>query len=485
LKKILILILFFSASYKSIAQTEWNTNYKLAYEELLKFNFQKSDSILNAQKTKIKSTNAYIKSQAYFIKVMLNMYPENNTIEDSISFYINIIDSEKKTSAWLSYYKAEMLTMKSLVNAKQSNSIKSAFDIYKSHSLIKKAIKTYPNFYPLKTLHGFQLCAFSKIPNNYKTFASFFGLEGNYKAGITKIESSISNNNPDYYFLKNKNIFLTIFSKKEFGNINNINVSSKIDNYTSYPIMLYYEAYLLYKNYNSNNAKLLLIDNEKKWKGKMNYLNYFMGKLMSFDLEYSAINYFKTFLQNSKTNDFKISTYRYLAYLELLENNTKSYTKHIHYIKNNSFNSSSESDKAAFNEISILNNPTLIKSQLLYDGANYIKAKKILLNTKKKEICKSENDFIIYYYRLGSIYFKLDKPNLATQNFKNCTAFKFNNLLHYQANAYLHLGELYIQKNDNLNAKKYLEKCLEQKDFPYSYSIHYKAKLLLSKLNNL
>ena len=33
-------------------------------------------------------------------------------------------------------------------------------------------------------------------------------------------------------------------------------------------------------------------------------------------------------------------------------------------------------------------------------------------------------------------------------------------------------------------AKKYLNKCLEQKDFPYSYSIHNEAKLLLSKLND-
>jgi tetratricopeptide (TPR) repeat protein len=480
LKNIIPLFLLLLFSTKLISQNVWSNEYAQAYEEVLKLNFEKSDSILKSIKTKNKATEAYIKASSFFINVLLSNYEDYVLKNDSISHYLDIVNSANHNTAWIYYFEIEMLTMKSLINAKLNNKMSSAFNIYKASKLTKSSIDKYPDFSPIKTLHGFQLCTFSKIPDNYKTIASFFGIEGNYQDGIAEISESISNTTNS--IIKNKSKFIYIFSQKEFGNKNNVSISTTIKNYTEYPVMIYYEAYLLYKNNNIEKAKEILLNNEKVWQNKMNYLNYFTGKLLAFSIDNSAKKYFSLFLSHTKTNTFKISTFRYLAYLELIEGDTTTYNSLITKIKQNNNNTHSDTDKSALNEIINNQKVTLIKTQLLYDGGNYKKAKETLLSKPKNEICNSENDFIIYYYRLGCIYLKLNNTERAINNFKHCTAFSFNNNFHYQANAFLHLGEIYILEDEIEKAKINLENCIKLKDFPYSYSIHNRAFFLLNTL---
>ena len=462
------------------SQEIWNNKYQKAYEEVLKFNFDVSDSILFSGDNKIEATEAYIKSSNYFINVMLNNYSDEILKKDSISFYLEIVNSSELDSPWINYFQVEMLTMKSLINVRLNNKMSSAYNIYKASKLAKSTLKKYPDFAPIKTLHGFQLCAFSQIPDNFKSIASFFGIEGNYDQGIKEITNSLDD--IDAGIIKDKSKFIEVFAKKEFGKTDSVRISTSIENYKLYPVMIYYESYLLYKDGGISEAQKLLIDNEAVWQNKMNYLNYFTGKLLAFSINYRAEIYFNKFLKNTNTDNFKQSTYRYLAYLELLRNSRIQYKKYVDLITANNFTSQSESDKSAINEVTSITQPALIKSQLLFDGGFYEDAKDVLLSFPKTKICHSESDFIIYYYRLGSIHYKLNETELAIGKFEKCTTFNFNNKFHYQANAYLHLGELYLSEGNKTKAKLNLEKCLAKKDFPYAYSIHGKAKKMLEGL---
>lgn len=476
----LLLIIIITASPSLTAQNIWGDDYQNAYHEVLKLNFKKSDSLLYNISIKNKAAEAYVKSTNFFLNALLNNYTDDVLKNDSLSYFLDIVNSNENDSPWINYFQIEILTMKSLINARLDNKMSSVYSIYKASKLTKSSLSDYPNFAPIKTLHGFQLCTFSQIPDNYKSIASFFGIEGNYEEGITEISSSLNNINSS--IIKNKSEFIYIFSQKEFGNNNTVRISNKVDNYQQYPVMIYYEAYLQYKDSNIEKAKEILLKNEDVWQNKMNYLNYFTGKLLTFSIDSLAKNYFSKFLENTKTDNFKISTYRYLAYLELINGNNIEYSEYVDKIENNTFNSASETDKSALNEISNNKEITLIKTQLLYDGGKYIEAEKTILSKPKNQICNNENDFIIYYYRLGSIYLKLDEIKNASENFERCTKFVFNNNFHYQANAFLHLGEIYIKENKKEKAKLHLEKCLDLEDFPYSYSIHNKAEALLDNL---
>ena len=459
------------------SQEIWNSKYEYAYQEVLKLNFTASNSILSSIDNKIDATEAYIKCSNYFINVMANNYNSHQLNNDSISFYLEIINSSKINSPWVNYFQVEMLTMNSLINYRLNNKMSSAINIYKASRITKYTLEKYPQFAPIKTLHGFQLCSFSQIPDNYKSIANFFGIEGNYKQGIKEIENSISK--IEINIIKEKSNFIKVFSKKEFGEIDSVQISTSIKDYKLYPIMIYYEAYLLYKNTEVQNAIKLLIENENTWQNKFNYLNYFTGKLLAFSIDNSAKKYFYEFLENSNTDYFKQSSYRYLAYLEFLDNNNIEYKKLVNTIKQIDFSYQSESDKSAYNEISNITQYELIKSQLLFDGGYYRVAKETLLSKPKLEICQNQNDFIIYYYRLGSIYYKLNEINLAIENFEKCTKFSFNNNFHYQANAFLHLGEIYKILGNKNKSKQNIDECLKLNNFPYSYSIHSKAKKIL------
>jgi hypothetical protein len=462
------------------SQDIWTNKYEKAYQEVLKLNFSTSDSILNNVENKTDATEAYIKASNFFVNVMLNNYNNDILKNDSISLYLDIVNSSELESPWINYFQVEILTMKSLINIRLNNKVSSAYNIYKASKLAKSTIKSYPNFAPMKTLHGFQLCTFSQIPDNYKSIASFFGIEGNYNLGIKEITNSLEN--IDNGIIKDKSSFIEIFSKKEFGKIDSVRISNSIENYRLYPVMIYYESYLLYKDAHISEAEELLVSNEDAWQNKMNYLNYFTGKLLTYSINYNAEIYFSKFLENTKTDNFKQSTYRYLAYLELLRNSRVQYKKYRDLVTDNNFTSQSESDKSALNEVTNIIQPILIKAQLLFDGGYYKKAKDVLLSSPKTSICRSESDFIIYYYRLGSIHYKLNETELAIDNFERCTKFNFNNKFHYQANAYLHLGELYLADGDKSASELNLKKCLDLSNFPYSYSIHGKADKLLEAL---
>ncbi|MEN8138818.1 MAG: tetratricopeptide repeat protein [Bacteroidota bacterium] len=478
-----LLISFISLSAN--AQNLWNPAYKQAYNESLSLNFSKSDSILSAQKNKITPTEAYIRAQSHFTKIMLNDFEKDEIQADSLSYFLEKINLSPLKSVWLDFYRVEILMMKSLVNAKIGHNMNSVLNIYKAAKLTNSIIEIHPDFSPIHTLNGLQLCTFSQIPDNYKSFAAFFGLEGNYKKGIKEIERSIrQNKDSSYDFMKDKEKFIYVFAIKEFGDVNSVRISDEIKNYHKNPILLYYESYLLYKDSKIEEARDLLIQNEILWKNKFNYLNYFTGKLLTFEIDNRAKKYLFEFIENAKTDDFKKSGYRYLSYLELIKGNTQKYRHYKYKTLDKKINSISETDKSAENEVLFLDNPTLVKAQLIYDGGNYNEAKKTLLSKNREHICKNSNDYIIYYYRLAGIYYKLNDYNKAIENYKRCTAFQFNNKLHYQANAYLKLGELYLIKNNIKKSRVALEKCLELADFPYSYSIHSKAKKLLTETKN-
>ncbi|MCK5906206.1 MAG: hypothetical protein KAG37_01365, partial [Flavobacteriales bacterium] len=319
------------------SQEIWNNKYQKAYEEVLKFNFDISDSILFSGDNKIEATEAYIKSSNYFINVMLNNYIDEILKKDSISFYLEIVNSSELDSPWINYFQVEMLTMKSLINVRLNNKMSSAYNIYKASKLAKSTLKKYRDFAPIKTLHGFQLCAFSQIPDNFKSIASFFGIEGNYDQGIKEITNSLDD--IDAGIIKDKSKFIEVFAKKEFGKTDSVRISTSIENYKLYPVMIYYESYLLYKDGGISEAQKLLIDNEAVWQNKMNYLNYFTGKLLAFSINYRAEIYFNKFLKNTNTDNFKQSTYRYLAYLELLRNSRIQYKKYVDLITANNFTS--------------------------------------------------------------------------------------------------------------------------------------------------
>ena len=460
------------------SQEIWNSRYEHAYKEILQQNFSASNSILSSVDNKIDATEAYIKCSNYFINVMVNNYNNYQLQNDSITFYLDIVNSSKLKSPWINYFQVEMLTMNSLINYRLNNKMSSAINIYKASKITKSTLNKYPHFAPIKILHGFQLCSFSQIPDSYKSIASIFGIEGNYKQGIKEIKNYVDK--VEINIIKEKSNFIKVFSEKEFGKIDSARISNSIKNYKAYPVMVYYEAYLLYKNTDVKSAIKLLTETQHTWQIKFNYLNYFTGKMLAFSIDKSAKKYFYEFLKNSNTDYFKQSSYRYLAYLEFLDNNYIEYNKIVNIIKHRDFTSRSESDKSAYNEVSNITQYELIKAQLLFDGGYYIEAKETLLNKPKLEICKNPNDFIIYYYRLGSINYKLNETNLAIQNFEKCTKFNFNNKFHYQANAFLYLGEIYLSLGNKSKSAQNINECLKLDNFPYSYSIHSKAKELLN-----
>lgn len=464
----------------------WTPAYKSAFKESLTMNYSKSDSILENQSEVIASTEYYIKSINYLIKLFLTETNKSNSTTDSLSYYYNKIDDSDIDTPWNKYYNIEILMMQSLLNAKLGNNIKSAYDTYKAVKKTKSFLEDYPNFHPTYALYGLQLCTFSKIPNNLKGLSSLLGLNGDYDNGIKQIEKSIEKCNTDEFdFLRDKEKFFHIFASKEFGEVDSIRISDEINDYDENPILIYYQAYLMSGDSEIEGAIQFLLDSENKWKHRLNYLNYFLGKLLTYEIDDRAPLYINKFIDNSATSLYKKAAYLNLGYLALINNNVEEYERYKALIlKENEGEILTPSDKASISKAKNLTNPTLIKSDLLFSAGKYDEALNTISSKDRNELCKDIFDNIFYYYRLASIYKKLEKDDLAILNFKRCISFKTQTEFHYQPNSYVLLGEIYIKQKDFDKAEEALEKCLDIKDFPYSYSIHNRAKFLLESIDD-
>jgi len=126
-------------------------------------------------------------------------------------------------------------------------------------------------------------------------------------------------------------------------------------------------------------------------------------------------------------------------------------------------------------------NVTLLRARLLCDGGFYQQAL-IELSGKKEDFSRTQ-DKIEFIYRLARIYHLWGKVDESIPYYKATIETGKNYPYYFAANAALCLGDIYKQKNEIEEAKKYYEMCLTMKNTEYKTGIDQKAKAALNSLN--
>ena len=134
-------------------------------------------------------------------------------------------------------------------------------------------------------------------------------------------------------------------------------------------------------------------------------------------------------------------------------------------------------------EIGFLTPPDviLLKARLLSDG-NYTKEAQELLLKYSIDDFVMPKDRVEYQYRLGRIYQKENKNEIAIEYYIKTMDINSKVEAYFAANACYLIGNIYEKQNEETKALKYYEKCLIMNGFEYENSIKQKAKAGVNRL---
>ncbi len=136
-----------------------------------------------------------------------------------------------------------------------------------------------------------------------------------------------------------------------------------------------------------------------------------------------------------------------------------------------------DADKQAYREASedALPNAFLLRSRLYFDGGYYRKSLEALHLINMEDLA-SRKDSLEYTYRHARISDRLGERDKAISGYQKVAEAGKGSTWYFPSNAALHLGMIYEERGDTVQAMNSYQTCLKMNRSAYSNSIGYKAK---------
>ncbi|MDP2174587.1 MAG: hypothetical protein Q8K70_01610 [Bacteroidota bacterium] len=492
---ILFFCCFFSKLVSAQVEFKLNDSCLIAQQHIYNFQFNEANRILESQK-KINPNNIaidWLQENTLFYKNFIS--EDKKLFEASEKKWAQLISNVHKkqfNNAWYRFVLSEMHFHKALIKLRFNEYYSAAGDIKTCHQLLKENKKMFPSFLADNKTYGSLLCVFSTIPTKYQFLSKLTGFEGDMKQGLTELETYIKSDQTykEHHWIQKE----AVFSYAMIQHLLNKN-SDLAWQITQENTMDYQQS--VFSNYmrariaayaGLNETIIETIDKKPNIKHHpFPYMDYMMGLAKLRKLDLHAAIHFNTYIQQYKGQHLIKSSYRYLAWLNIISN--KKNLVELHY--NNCIkygNSQSEDDKQAFKEATETTRWTAhsIKARLLFDGKYYDKALAELNLISPNEMTHLKHQ-IEYHYRKARIYHETKDFQKAIYEYERTIELGENQSYYFAAYSAIYLGNIYEDKNQKQMAKTYYLKAKNgfKANKEYNNSIEQKAKTGLKRLNEI
>ncbi len=462
------------------SQADYTTIEIQARKKLFSLKFSEAENLLKTSKT---INSNYLLCYSNFLQNLLIGGTENySKFEKQFDLSSKFIEKADNDSLKYSYL-SEINLQNSIIKLLNRDFISGAYSFVKSYGYFKDAENTNQ-----KSLLNLKLSALYNIiggitPDKGKVFLSAIGLKGNIAEGLSQMHNYVieTEKNNIYYteaFIMNK--LIIAFMKEDVGSVEIPISKFNIENNTLYifsKIMIDYKEH----NYANINKNVNLLSKQNIT--ELPFLYYILGVANSINNQEKAIKNLSFFLYKNKSKHFIKATNWQLARIAILQNNEANFNTYKQ--KTLELGSAfTDADKQALAEAEINKKPNivLLKARLLFDAGEYAQAKSVLLKKENKEIIKTNDEYVEFFYRLARVYYEENKLENAKKYYKIVVDKKTVKERYFAPYSALQLGIIY-EKEHNLNeAKKYYKIALEINTGEYKNSIKHKAK---SRLENL
>ncbi|MGM0612252.1 MAG: tetratricopeptide repeat protein [Bacteroidota bacterium] len=492
MKRIFLFWLIFLAIDVSGQKNSTSEGYATAHQFILSHQFESFETYSSdADLTDLEGV--YLNSLSEFMKLHLQgSKQEFQTFTDNTKERLSSIENRSDKEA--RFTQAVVLVQSSVSYGRFKQYLTAAVKFKKAYKLTHKLVQQYPDYMPAKMLYGTMLVIFGSTPDDFQWVLSLLNIEGQTQRGLTMLEDVFHHQynkaNPKYM---EESLMLLTFAyckfKPESSKLNEIYEyyqEPEIDRLITSSPLIRYNAVDLVKNLPDNEQALAYMQRAYPVYPDIPfyYLDYYLkGLSLLQKLNFNAKGYFEAYINQYPGDIYKKAAVQKLAWIALLENGKGEYEKTFEQINNFSFDAQG-SDGAAQKEFDKKNRPNanLLKVRLLFDGGYYNRALTELTSHNPSHIYTSEKDRLEFIYRSGRIHHKLKHLSKAIRYYKMTIDLGREKEYYFAANAALHLGRIYAEKNQYEKARNILEDCLDMDPDSYKYGIHRKAKAQLKEI---
>ncbi|MEI6433726.1 MAG: tetratricopeptide repeat protein [Bacteroidota bacterium] len=500
-KTLLIRILMVSGVFlfiinSSFSQYNFNENCQLSYQAAISLQFVKARLLIEKEKTSNPQNliPVYLENLIDCITLFITEDPAlYRHFKEKKSRRLSLLEKGWDGSPYYRFCLAQVYLQWAFARLKFEDYAAAANELRLAYNLLKTNDEIFPDFLLNKTGLGIVHVTFGVIPENYRWISSILGLKGSMDQGIDEIRQIAMYSGADKLVLLYKPeaafclAFITLNLQQNKNEARTVlKILNCLDtNYIEHsPLLIYARASILMKTgLNDDALKVLQQRSELHDRFPFLYLDYLEGIARLNQLDFSASDYFETFLNSYKGHNYSMSALQKLSWIACLNGDTVQYRLLANRMRKKVVFQVDE-DKQAVKETNAVDYPNraLLRSRLLFDGGYYFRALSELLDKPVNSIVKTKKDFIEYSYRLGRIYHESNKTEKAIEYYQN-TIDRGKSLPYYfAAAAAMQMGLIYENQNEWGNAEAAYRLSLSIEAPEYKTSLRQKAKAGLDRV---
>ncbi len=490
-----LLLLFFILFNLTVkADYQWTENCLSAYNYASKLNFKQSRLLLADEK--LANPNnlipIYIESQINFLESFIN--EQNSDLEKlktNNEIRIKILEENEIKSPYKKLCIAEMYLQKALARVKFEEYIGCIYDVRKAYILLSENQKEFPEFKPNLRGLGLIHSLVGAIPKNYSWVTSLLGLSGTIAQGLGELNLLLTSTNqqPELTYLRDETIVMLTFLEMNLGkDRNDLKIRNRLSNLNELnekPLLQFAKSVFHASNGENDSVISILADRKKNSESSnLSYLDFMEGTALLNNLNLSAINNFKKYIETFKGKSYINSAWQRVAWIKLLQGDKEGYLLNMSNCNlSNRGKSIVDEDKQALNDSkgTEIPNIILLRSRLLFDGGYYSKSLQELAG-KTITNFPSQKDQLEFSYRLARIFDKQNNFDKALYLYEQTLKNGINYTYYFAANSALLIGKIYEDQHNKLKAVEYYKKVLTLRNHEYQNSIDQKAKSGLNRL---
>ncbi len=469
---------------------DYSENCSKGYQLLLSLQTEKGLQQLNKE-LKEHPNNlmpVYIQDYADCLLLLFNGdEAELEKLKGNLSKRIDQLEQGDKNSPWYRFCKAGLYMHWAFVYLRYNENLKAANYLRKSFALVKDNRKRFPDFEYNDVFYGIKEASMGAIPDNYKWVASIFGIKGDIRKGVGKLEGFLEKHDVNDLLYKEVVVYyayLKFYLQSEKQEVWSFIVSQ--DNKEQQDLLYCFLKANIAVNYRKASDVITVLKRAQQMQGYNQYplFKFEMAQAKLFSLDFSCIQDFDDFLKDYKGRLFIKDALMQRGYAYYLMGNTAMANKSLEVLKaSGTTNVDADKQAARFAEEGQWPNKDLLKIRLLIDGGYYKKALG-LLDQFSTSSFTTKRDQLEYVFRKARAYDELGMQAKAIKYYKETIMSGRARKEHFAARSALQMGFIYEHEGKPASAILMYKQAINMEGHDFENSIEQQAKAGVNRLSS-
>lgn len=471
---------------------KWTSEARQAYDKLTQLRLREAQALIDQiKKNDPKNLLAhhlenYVDFFTLYILEDESAYKERKANRDQ---RIDLIERGDARSPYLLYTQADIRLQWALLKFKFNDYLGGFQDVHKAHKLLVKNAEAFPDFMPnlknLSILHAL----IGTVPDSYKWGVKLLsGLEGTVAQGRREMERVLA--------YSKKHDFIYAGEMKAIYAYLLLHLANDPDAAWQYiqsagfepqqnPLHCFVLANIAMRSgHNDEAIELLQFRPRSRAMLPFDHLDFMLGLAKLNRLDPDADQFLLQYLQQFPGQTFVKEACQKLAWHALLFDGEEGYQQYMERCRQRGV-ALAGSDKHAQREAEagLIPQPDLIRARLLFDGAYFRDALKVLEAIDGEQFSE-KRDQLEFYYRKGRAYHGLENYPLAIWHYQQTIYHGEESTYFYACNAALQTALIYEELGNEKMAETFFRRCLSMYPDEYRNSLHQRAKAGLNRLQD-